>query len=355
MALSVNIKKQLPGFSLDVRFESENHVTGVLGASGAGKSMTLRCIAGLERPGSGRIVLNGRVLYDSETGVDIPVRNRRIGILFQSYALFPHMTVEQNIGFALDSLQPAERKRKIKEKIAMMQLEGLEHRYPCQISGGQQQRVALARAFAVEPEALLLDEPLSALDDHLRDQTMLQLLESLGKYRGATLFVTHNIDEAYRMCNDLIIMSDGKVEACGNKEDIFECPPSVAAAQITGCKNTSRVRRVSQNLFVAVDWHDLLITADKIPENATHVGIRAHHMALASGEDQINVFDCWPVFISETPFKALIYLCASQPLSVTGGFDFQWEVNKENLQGLNKIPQPWKMHIDTDRLFYMSL
>jgi molybdate transport system ATP-binding protein len=353
MPLSVNIKKKLPGFELDVCFESDNHISGILGASGAGKSMTLRCIAGLEKPDSGRIVMNGRVLYDSEKGIDVLIRNRKIGILFQNYALFPHMTVEQNIGFGLGDLSSVERKQKVKEKIAMLQLEGLEQRYPYQISGGQQQRVALARALVVEPEALLLDEPLSALDDHLRDQTMIQLLDSLAKYQGATLFVTHNIDEAYRMCDNLIVMSDGKVEACGNKEDIFKSPPSVAAAQITGCKNISKVKRVSQNLFVAVDWHDLPIAAN-IPDNVTHVGMRAHHIALASGREQRNVFDCWPTFISETPFRALIYLCASKPLSGTGGFDFQWEVNKEDLQVLDKMPQPWKIYINTDRLFYIS-
>lgn len=210
MELDVNIKKKLQGFKLEVSFKTENGIVGLLGASGSGKSMTLRCIAGLEEPDSGYIELNGRILYDSEKGINLPSRKRKIGFLFQNYALFPHMTVEENIMFGLGKLSHARQSEKVDRIISMMHLTGLEKRYPNQLSGGQQQRVALARALVVEPEALFLDEPFSALDEHLRCHMVNQMTDSLSEYKGVTLFVTHNMEEAYHVCSDLIILSGGE-------------------------------------------------------------------------------------------------------------------------------------------------
>lgn len=160
MSLEVRIRRTLRDFSLETAFTTSDGVLGILGASGCGKSMTLRCIAGVETPDEGRIVLNGRVLFDSAAGVNLPPRQRRVGYLFQSYALFPHMTVEENIACALG--WEKDRKKRagtIASLVGRFRLEGLEKRYPGQLSGGQQQRVALARILAYEPEALLLDEP----------------------------------------------------------------------------------------------------------------------------------------------------------------------------------------------------
>src|SRR5919199_2383940 len=208
--LFVDIKKQLHGFFLNVSFSGNEHALGLLGASGSGKSMTLRCIAGIDTPMKGRIVLNGRVLFDSEQGINIPSRDRRIGFLFQNYALFPHLTVAQNIAFSFP--QGTSRltvKQQVETQITAMQLEGLANRYPHELSGGQQQRVALARALASQPEALLLDEPFSALDTHLRAQLEKQLISTLATYQGVTLFVTHNLEEAYRVCRDLLVLERG--------------------------------------------------------------------------------------------------------------------------------------------------
>jgi ABC-type sulfate/molybdate transport systems ATPase subunit len=350
MALLVNIKKKLPGFELDVSFKPDNGVLGILGPSGAGKSMTLRCIAGLDTPDSGQIILDKRVLYDSNKGINVSIKNRKIGILFQSYALFPHMTVEQNIGFGLDTLPQDVRKHKIKEKIAMMQLGGLEKRYPNQISGGQQQRVALARALAVEPVVLLLDEPLSALDDHLRELTANQLMDSLAQYSGVTLFVTHNIEEAYRICENLIVMSDGKVEAYGGKEEIFRRPPSLATAQITGCKNLSKARRIDHKLLEAADW-GCVLNVDSIPHNVTHVGIRAHYITLSDDREQNNTYNSWPVFTRETLFEVTIYLSIGNPPSETQNYNMQWKVSKEDWYRLKEMPLPWRIHINSNKLF----
>lgn len=350
MALLVNIKKKFQDFKLEVSFETANGILGIIGASGAGKSMTLRYIAGLDKPDSGQIILNKRVLYDSEKGINISVKNRKTGILFENYALFPHMTVEQNIGFGLDTLTSVERNLKIKRKISMLQLDGLEKRYPYQISQGQKQRVALARALVVEPEVLLLDEPLSALDDHLREQTINQLIQSLSEYKGETLFVTHNIEEAYRVCEKLIVIANGRVEAYGDKKEIFKNPPSLDTAKITGCKNLSKAKKVSEKLLEATDW-GCTMKVDNIPDNVSYVGFRAHDITLAGGGEQYNIYNCWPSFTSETPFKVIIYLCVNKPASETGKYDVQWEISKEDWQGLRDMALPWKIHISSKKLF----
>lgn len=349
MALLVEIKKKLPAFELNVNFETINEPLGILGPSGSGKSMTLKCIAGLETPDCGRIVLNGRVLYDSEKGINIPSRNRKTGFLFQNYALFPHMNVEQNIRFALNHLTAEKRARITKEKITMMQLEGYEKRYPSQLSGGQQQRVALARALAVEPETLLLDEPFSALDEHLRNQMVKQLMESLSEYQGATLFVTHNMEEAYRICKKIIILSEGKKEAYGEKDEVFRNPLTLAAARITGCKNISRAKRISANKIKAEEWGCMIETNEDI-QNISHVGIRAHYITMADEISHKNVFLCLPAFTSETPFRMTVYLCIEkQPLGMKD-YHIQWEISKEKWNKIQDIPVPWKIQLKPEKL-----
>lgn len=195
--LIVDIQKKLPGFTLDVSFSSNQLPLGLLGGSGAGKSFILRCIAGLETPDEGCIILNGRVLFDSRRGINVPIRDRRVGFLFQNYALFPHLTVAQNIAFGLPkTLSPRAIRQRVEKQLLAVQLHGLGDRYPQELSGGQQQRVALARALASEPDILLLDEPFSALDTYLRDQLEKLLRLSLTHFPGATLFVSHNLEEA---------------------------------------------------------------------------------------------------------------------------------------------------------------
>ena len=216
MNLEVNITKKLQGFELRVKFNADKDILGLLGASGSGKSMTLRCIAGIETPDSGTIVLNGRVLFDSENKIDMPIRERKVGFLFQNYALFPNMTVEQNIAFGLvKSISKVEKSNRIKKKIIDLQLLGMEKRYPYQLSGGQQQRVALARALVVNPEILLLDEPFSALDEFTREKLHLDLLSIWSKTNKTVVFVTHNISEAVFLSDRVVVLSPhpGRVSA----------------------------------------------------------------------------------------------------------------------------------------------
>ncbi|HEY9872858.1 MAG TPA: molybdate ABC transporter permease subunit [Candidatus Obscuribacterales bacterium] len=345
-SLVVDIQKQLRGFSLSVTFTTNEDTLGLLGASGAGKSMILRCIAGLETPTIGRIILNGRILFDSQGGINLPSYKRRIGFLFQNYALFPHMTVAQNIAFGVRGVSQLQRYRRVQEQIAAVQLQGLENRYPHQLSGGQQQRVALARALAIEPEILLLDEPFSALDTHLRSQIEKQFIETLAYYQGVSLFVTHNLEEAYRVCKNLLVLSEGKAIACGSKENIFEHPPTFTVAQLTGCKNFSRAQAISPTLVQASDWGCTLRVIETIPDNLAYVAIRAHQLTFPNNSQQENTFPCWVVQTSETPHRMTLYLKLHHPPANAQDYHLQAEVFKEKWAVIKDRPFPWYIRLD---------
>lgn len=353
--LVVDIQKQLPGFLLQVSFSANENPLGLLGASGAGKSMILRSIAGIETPNSGRIVLNGRVLFDSQTGINIPSRDRRIGFLFQNYALFPHLTVAQNIAFGLPKGTSALIiKQQVETQLAALQLQGLADRYPHQLSGGQQQRVALARALASQPEALLLDEPFSALDTHLRSQLEKQLISTLSAYPGVTLFVTHNLEEAYRVCGDLLVLEQGKAIAYGSKHDIFERPNTVGVAQLTGCKNFSRAVVRKSQMVDASDWSCTLQIVEPIPDSISHIGIRAHQLTFTDDPNQQNTFPCWLVQTSETPHRMTLYIKLNSSPTSPQDYHLQAEVFKEKWAILKDRPFPWHIHLHPLRLFLLS-
>ncbi|ODA39266.1 sulfate/molybdate ABC transporter ATP-binding protein [Desulfosporosinus sp. BG] len=350
MTLLVDIQKKLPGFKLDVKFETGKNTLGLLGASGSGKSMTLRCIAGIDKPDQGRIVLNGRTLFDSQKGINLPCQKRKLGYLFQNYALFPNMTVEENIGFGIGDKKRVDRLAIIKEQVKMIKLEGLEKRYPNQLSGGQQQRVALARALAIEPEALLLDEPFSALDDYLRSHMVKQLSETLANYQGVTLFVTHNMNEVYSICNKLVVLALGKIEAQGGTVEVFRSPPSLVAAQLTGCKNFSRAKYISPFELQALDWGINLKTGSELPQQIEWVGIRAHTIEEASKKKEGNVFQCWLNTASETPSRMTVYLDLETETRGKGNHQIQWEITKQMWSELKNKSQPWKLRVNPEEL-----
>jgi molybdate transport system ATP-binding protein/molybdate transport system permease protein len=360
MALEIQIEKKLPEFTLDVSFTAGNAPVSILGPSGAGKTMLLRCIAGLERGSRGRIVLDGRVLLDTERHVQVPARDRRVGMLFQHYALFPHRTVGENIAFGLHNLPGDELARRVTAMLERVHIGGLEGRYPRELSGGEQQRAALARALAVEPEALLLDEPLSALDTHLRNQMETQLQETFATYRRPALLVTHSIEEAYRLGEQMLVLSRGHVAAFGAKEEIFRHPPSVEVAQLTGCKNFSRARAISESTIEALDWGCRLRLALAPAAPVAHVGIRAHHIdfveAGSANSAQDNVFPCWLVRSSETPFRITLHLRLHRPPGESGESshaDLQAEVFKEKWQLFRDRPFPWHVRLAPEPLFAM--
>ncbi|MFN6154570.1 MAG: molybdate ABC transporter permease subunit [Dolichospermum sp.] len=351
-SLVLDIEKILDNFYLQVAFNTDNQPLGLLGSSGAGKSMILRCLAGIETPNKGRIILNGRVLFDSEKNINIPIHQRQIGFLFQNYALFPHMTVAQNITFGLPKYLNA--KEEVEKQLIAMQLQGFGDRYPHQLSGGQQQRVALARALASKPEALLLDEPFSALDTHLRSQLEQQVAEILDDYSGVTLFVTHNMEEAYRLCPNLLVLEQGKQAHHGSKYEIFQHPASVNVAQLTGCKNFSRANILSPQKIEAIDWGCSLEVREKIPAKLSHVGIRAHHLIFTKDPQQVNTFPCYLVRTSETPHRMTVFLKLNSVGNHPHDYHLQGEIYKEKWVNIQDQPFPWYVHLDPLRLILMQ-
>jgi molybdate transport system permease protein len=358
MALEVAIEKQVHDFRLAVEFKADGAPIGLLGPSGSGKTMTLRTIAGLDTPDRGRIALNGRVLFDSEQRINVPARDRQIGVLFQSYALFPHLTVAENIAFGVRQLSPDERDRRIAEQLASGQVAHLASRYPATLSGGEQQRVALARALATSPAALLLDEPFSALDTHLRNALERQLRETLATYRGSTLFVSHNLEEAYRVCSDLVVLARGSVAARGPKEEIFRHPPALEVARVTGCRNFSRARRFADGRVEAIDWGCTLRVSQNFPKPPEHVAIRANHVRVRSPEvldtkNSNNVFPCWLAAFAEAPFRVTADLRIGTPPASPADFHLQAEILKHDWESLQSVPQPWAVELAADRIFLL--
>ena len=354
-SLFVDIQKQLSGFMLDVTFSANNKPVGLLGGSGAGKSMILRCIAGLETPTRGCIVLNGRVLFDAKQKIDLPSRDRNVGYLFQNYALFPHLTVAENIAFGLPKgLSSNEIQQQVQAHLLAVQLPGYEKRYPGELSGGQQQRVALARALASKPDALLLDEAFSALDTHLRHQIETLVLTTLENYPGVTLLVTHNLEEAYRICQHLLVVDDGIILTHGLKQDIFEYSSNVRVAQLTGCKNFSQAVIIEDHKIEAVEWGCSLQVVEPIPEYFSHVGIRAHQITFIEEENEPNTFPCWLAATSETQHRMTLYLKLYQPAINAFDYHLQAEVFKEKWHQIKNNPFPWQVCLHPFRLLLLE-
>lgn len=289
MALSVNIRKKLGSFQLEVQFDAEQGIPlALLGASGCGKSVTLRCIAGILKPDEGRITLDGVVLYDSAAGIDLPPQQRRVGYLFQQYALFPNMTVRQNIAAAV-------RDRKARagvaaEKLRQFQLESVADLRPDQLSGGQQQRCALARILASAPRVILLDEPFSALDSYLQDQLEVELAQTLEQFSGPVVWVSHDRGEVFRNCPQVCVIDRGISQPVTSLEELFRNPGTEAAARLSGCQTC--IRAVPGGDVVSLpDWGLTLSCRRSVPPEIRCVGIRAQHVhPAAPGEE--NAFLC---------------------------------------------------------------
>ena len=307
MPIKVQIKKKLDSFLLDMEFQSESRRIGILGASGCGKSMTLKCIAGIETPDEGHIEVEGRTLFDRENRTDLKPQKRNVGYLFQNYALFPTMTVEKNIAAGLKGTR-REKEARVREMMRKFQLKGLGKRLPGQLSGGQQQRVALARIMAYEPDVILLDEPFSALDMHLRDRLQQELMEMLADYTGTVVMVSHNRDELYRFSEEMVVIDEGHVAAAGETKELFQNPVSREAARLTGCKNFSRIRRVDAHTAEAADWGVTLHTEREIPEDVQWFGYRAHDFVPVWGERGENMLRFDLESTALLPFERNYYL-----------------------------------------------
>ncbi|MDD7219038.1 MAG: ATP-binding cassette domain-containing protein [Clostridia bacterium] len=349
MGVMVDIEKKFHGFTLQVKFKSNGLPMGILGASGSGKSMTLRCIAGIECPDCGKISVNDRILFDSEKGICLKPQERKVGYLFQNYALFPTMTVEKNIACGCRGDRDSV-KEKVADYIKRFHLTGLEKHRPSQLSGGQQQRVALARMMITEPEVILLDEPFSALDGYLKDVLQRDMQDFLREYQGDMILVTHSRDEAYKFCSELTLLENGHVLTCGETRSIFENPGILQAARLTGCKNFSSIEKVGDHSVYALDWGLLLHTRDVVTDDMTHVGIRGHWMrpAVKDGEN------CMPVKVTEyieTTFEhQYLVINAENEKSIP----LWWMCPKANFEeNPEKRVPPW-LHLPKEHLMLLK-
>lgn len=327
MSLSVELEKKFKGFHLHVAFENSEGSLGILGGSGMGKSMTLKMIAGLMKPDAGKVIVNGRIVYDSAAGIDIPARDRHIGYLFQQYALFPNMTVAENIGIAMKE-KVAGKKAAIERLLEQFSLQELGGRMPSELSGGQQQRVALARILASRPGLLLLDEPFSALDSFLKEQLLEDMIQQLSDYDGDVVMVSHSRDEIYQFCDQLLVLDQGEVKAFGGTKQIFDQPGCVEAARLTGCKNITAAERRDDHRVWVPEWHCELEFEETVPEQLRAVGIRAHYIEVLreKPESMTNVVSTFTENISELPFEWYCFF------RVPDGERIWWKTAKEGLE-----------------------
>lgn len=303
MGINIEIEKKTGEFSLSVHHKTEKRRIGILGASGCGKSMTLQCIAGITTPDQGVIEVDGRNVYDSAQRTNSKIKERKVGYLFQDYALFPTMSVRENIMAGIH-LPKKERRERADEYICKFSLEGLAKHLPGELSGGQRQRTAMARMLANEPEVILLDEPFSALDSHLKERMQLELEYILKDYKGIVVLVSHSRDEMYRFTEELIVLEHGKQVEAGETKEIFAHPKTKEAARLTGCKNISRVEWVDEKTILATDWN-LILKTENMKDTIQHVGIRAHEIRVIQEfqEDMENVVELPIIHVTKLPFE----------------------------------------------------
>lgn len=333
----------------------------MLGASGCGKSITLKCIAGIEMPDCGKIILNNRVLYDSSKKINLPPQERRVGYMFQDYALFPTMNVEKNIYFGInkknfkDKLKVKDKSKvqndanRIKEIIKRFHLEGLEKEYPQELSGGQKQRVAMARMIISEPEIILLDEPFSALDSYLKWKMIYEMEKELKKLNKTVLFVSHDRDEVYRLSNTVGAINKGILEVIEPKKEFFENPITVMAAIVSGCKNIVKAEKEDDHHVRIPKWNMKLYIEKKVPDDISAIGIRAHdfipHYEFDKDKpiDEVGEYNTFEILgnnyiIEENQFEWTIYFKCYEVMDE----NIQWKISKSLFSGEN-IPKVLKV------------
>lgn len=312
MSLSVSIKKSFPTFTLDVDIEAGNETIGWLGESGCGKSLTMRCIAGIETPDEGKIVVNGKTFFEREAGkrpaVNLSPQERKTALLFQNYMLFPNLTVAENVAAGIDRKLPkGERNAQVDAELKRFGLNGFGKRYPSQLSGGQQQRVALARMLAAKPDILMLDEPFSALDAHLKgvlEQNLAGLFET---FHGTILYVSHDIDEALRFCDRIAVIEKGHVMEVSTGNNLVNNPQSAASIRLSGCKNTTPAHRIDDHRVFLPAWGIEVETDKPAPQNLTYMGVRAFFLERAK-EPGRNTYRVRVVRTSDSRFDRSVLL-----------------------------------------------
>ena len=325
MSIFVDIEKHFQGFTLKAKFEVQNEVISLLGASGCGKSMILKCIAGIVKPDKGKIILDDVTLFDSEKKINLSTQKRRVGLLFQNYALFPNMTVLQNIkaGSLRDKKKDDSEIERVIEKFG---LSDLKSRFPHQLSGGQQQRVALARILVSAPNILMLDEPFSALDTHLRFTLEKELKKVIKDFKKTVIFVSHNRDEVFRFSDKIAVMNNGNIEVFVDKDEVFSYPTTKEAALLTGCKNISRLKKLDNGKIEAVDFG---LIFNKPADDENYIGIRRHDVLLGKGE---NSCECKIVGVIENPFS---YIISLNPIGKPSNCIIDADISKEQYKNID--------------------
>lgn len=319
MSLSVSIKKHFPAFTLDINIEAGNETLGWLGESGCGKSLTMRCIAGIETPDEGKIVVNGKTFFEREAGkrptVNLSPQERKTALLFQNYMLFPNLTVAENVAAGIDRKLPKEeREAQVNAELKRFGLDGFDKRYPSQLSGGQQQRVALARMLAAKPDILMLDEPFSALDAHLKGALEQNLAGLFETFHGTILYVSHDIDEALRFCDRIAVIEKGHVMEVSTGNNLVNNPQSAASIKLSGCKNATPARRINDHRVFLPAWGIEVETDKPVQENLTCMGVRAFFLEQAK-EPGRNTYRVRVVRTSDSRFdrSALLEFLDREP------------------------------------------
>lgn len=259
--LDFAFERRPPGFVLAPALLAEQGITALYGPSGAGKSLTLLCLVGLLRPDGGWIRLNGRTLFDAAAGVHIPPHRRRMGLVFQEYALFPHLSVAANLAYGLRSIGRAEIRERVLAMLHLLRLEGFGERYPGELSGGQRQRVALGRGLILQPELLLLDEPFFALDQMERERLRSDVLDLLQGFGGTTILVTHSLEEAYLMARQIAVIDGGRILQAGARDDVLQHPRDRRVAEQVGASNIFQGVVAGVGTSAAIAWRGVALTA----------------------------------------------------------------------------------------------
>lgn len=356
MAIKVELEKKLEGFEFQLQFESKARRIGILGASGCGKSMTLKMLAGIEEPDAGRIEVDGHVLFDKRKRINQKPQQRNVGYMFQNYALFPTMTVEENLrvgveGWAKKSniCSKPEKKARVETLSTQFHLDGLMKKYPAELSGGQQQRVALARIFAYEPEVILLDEPFSAMDSFLKSRLQQELQEMLKSFSGTIIWVSHDRDEIYQFSEELLILQDGRKIQYGKTRDIFKYPGNLEAAKLTGCKNYSRARKVSEHEMELLDWEITVKVTKPVDDGVQYVGYRAHDFIPVWKNPRENVIKVEKKSVVELPFETQYYLSvkkAKEPIC--------WYVQTKEQREIEKKGFPEYLQLEEEKILILT-
>ena len=321
---------------------NEGEYVVLIGENGSGKSTLMRLILGELKPDEGEIIimdndskLKKQIGYVAQNGISknqsFPATVEEIMVtgLYQELGLF--------------HLPNRKHKKKIKDTLKEFGMDEFLKRRIGELSGGQQQRVALARILASDPEVLMLDEPFSALDAFLKEKLQLELLELLSGYDKDILMVTHSRDEIYRFCEHMLIVEDGRQAGFGITKEIFKNPGTPAAAKLTGCKNIEKIERVDDHTMVLPNWNTTVCVKGMIPENTTHIGIRAHYLRLPENGQRENLVECQNGKILDDPFE----------LVVVFEHDVWWKIPKESWQKEYQEKMPQYLAIPEESILYL--